>query len=374
MLGIGANHLVVHFIDYPVYDLAGLKVLHRQALALYDLNRTTPGGYYYPYFFALVFSIFSYLGYAGKILFYIIFCLSYIKILKFSVDNSLKLLGETNSKFRYLIYTITLLATTYAVNDGFMNANIGIFLMVLSIYAYELRDKNPLLAGALIASAMVFKIYPAFIFGFFIWNKNWRTVLYGCLFTIFLYAGVPILVNGYSEGIILLKNQYTVLDHFGSHWPLNSTVFQNLTATTMRLFPNIQTKQILLPSFLIIFIALLPSFLKNKKNIKISFQLKIFFLILALTPILTPVSWYNMALFYAPVIAYMTSLSIIKKDKLAVTLLSAYILLFCLTTPGILGNRINDMLEYYAVPFIGVSLMLLAYLVRLRRYDDCGSL
>lgn len=321
-----------------------------------------------------MFSIFSYLGYTGKILFYIIICLSYIKILNFSVTSSLKLLGEFNSKYRYLIYSITLLATTYAVNDSFMNANIGICLMALSIYAYELRNKNPLFAGALIAAAIVFKIYPSFIFCFFIWNKNWRTVLYGVLFTIFLYAGVPILVNGYSNGLILLKNQYTVLNHFGTHWPLNSTMFQNLTATLMRFFPSIQTKQILLPSFLIIFAALLPSFLKKRTNIKEAFSLKIFFLILALTPILTPVSWYNMALFYTPVIAYTTSLSIIKKDKLTATLLSFYILLFCLTTPDILGNRINDLLEYYAIPFLGVSLMLIAYLVRLKRYDDCGSL
>lgn len=342
-------------------------MLHGQALQLYDLKRTTPGGYYYPYFFALIFSVFSYLGYAGKILFYIIFCLSYIKVLHFSVENSLKLLGESNSKYRYLIYSITLLATAYAVNDGFMNANIAIFLMALSIYAYEFRDKNPLFAGALIAAAMVFKIYPAFIFCFFIWNKNWKTVLYGILFSIFLYAALPILVNGYSDGITLLHNQYTVLNHFGSHWPLNSTVFQNLTATVMRFFPTLQTKHILLPSFLIIFIALLPIFLKNKEKTKEPFRLKIFFLILALTPILTPVSWYNMALFYAPVIAYMTCLSIIKKDRFATILLSAYVLLFCLTTPGILGSKINDSLEYYAVPFIGVALMLFAYIVRLKR-------
>ncbi len=321
-----------------------------------------------------MFPLFSYLGYAGKILFYIIFCLSYIKILNFSVENSLKLLGETNSKYRYLIYSITLLATTYAVNDGFMNANIGIFLMALSIYAYELRDKNPILAGALIASAVVFKIYPGFIFCFFIWNKNWKTVIYGSLFILLLYAGIPILVNGYSDGIILLHNQYLVLNHFGSHWPLNSTVFQNLTATLMRLFSNLETKHILIPSFLIIFAALLPSFLKNKKKTTGSFRLKIFFLILALTPILTPVSWYNMALFYAPVIAYMTALSVIKKDQLATVLFSAYILLFCLTTPGIIGNTINNMLEYYGVPFIGVSLMLIAYIVRLKRYDEDGSL
>jgi hypothetical protein len=81
-----------------------------------------------------------------------------------------------------------------------------------------------------------------------------------------------------------------------------------------------------------------------------------------------------MALFYTPVIAYMTALSVIKKDQFATALFSAYILLFCLTTPGIIGNTINDMLEYYAIPFIGVSLMLIAYIVRLKRYDEDGSL
>lgn len=366
---MGVNHLVIHFIDYPVYDLAGLKVLHGQALGLYDLERTTPGGYYYPYFFALVFSLFSYIGYAGRIVFYVLFYLSYVKVLKFSVENSLRLFGENGPRYRYLIYSITLLATSYAVNDGFMNANIGIFLMVLSIYAYELKDRYPIVAGALMAAAVVFKVYPALILCFFIWDKQWKMVFSSLIFILFLYLGLPIIVNGYTDGIVLLHNQYTVLSNFGSHWPLNSTVFQNLTATMLRAFPGLEPKHILIPSFLVVFAAFLPSFLKKRTEVKEPFRSKMFFLILALTPILTPVSWYNMALFYAPVIAYMTCLSIMKKDRLATTMTVAYIVMFCMTTPGILGNRMNDTLELYAVPFIGVALMVFGYIVRIRRDD-----
>jgi hypothetical protein len=218
------------------------------------------------------------------------------------------------------------------------------------------------------AAAVVFKIYPALILCFFIWEKHWKMVLSSFIFIIFFYLGLPLLVNGYADGMVLLRNQYTVLSNFGSHWPLNSTVFQNLTATMLRAFP--ETKHILIPSLLIIFVAFLPSFLKKKEEVRDSFRLKMFFLILALTPILTPVSWYNMALFYAPVIAYMICLSVIKKDRFVTTMTAAYIIMFCMTTPGILGNRINDMLEFYAVPFIGVVLMLFAYIVRIKRDDD----
>ncbi len=370
MFGIGVNHLVIHFIDYPVYELAGLKVLHGQVLSLYDLERTTPGGYYYPYFFAFVFSVFSYIGYTGKILFYVLFCLSYLKILRFSVDNSLRLIGDESSKYRYLIYSITLLATSYAANDGFMNANIAIFLMVLSIYSYELRDRHPIVAGALMATAVVFKIYPALILCFFIWGKYWKMVVSSIFFMAFFYLGMPLIIHGYTDGLILLKNQYIVLNNFGSHWPLNSTVFQNLTATMLRLFPGLEAKHILVPSFLIVLVAFLPSFLKKKALVKDTFILKMFFLILALVPILTPVSWYNMALFYMPVIAYMTCLAVLKKDRFAATMTLAYILMFCMTTPGILGSRMNDLLELYAVPFIGVVMILLAYIIRIKRDDD----
>ena len=370
MFGIGLNHLFIHFIDYPVYDLAGLKILHGQALDLYDLKRTTPGGYYYPYFFAFVFSVFSYIGYAGKVLFYILFCLSYLKILNFSVEKSLLLIGGEGTKYRYLIYSLTLLATSYAASDGFMNANIAIFLMVLSIYAYELKDHYPIAAGALMATAVVFKIYPALILCFFIWGKQWKMVFSSFVFILFFYLGIPLLVNGYTNGMMLLHNQYIVLSNFGSHWPLNSTVFQNLTATMLRAFPGLETKHILIPSLLIIFAAFLPSFLKKKAKVKDSFRLKMFFLILALTPILTPVSWFNMALFYAPVVAYMICLSVIKKDHLATVMTAAYVLMFCMTTPGILGSRINNILEFYAVPFIGIVLMMFAYIVRIKRDDD----
>jgi len=277
------------------------------------------------------------------------------------------LLKEENTKYRYPIYLIVLISSIYAINDAFMNANIGIILMALSIYSFELKDKRPLIAGMLIAAAVVFKIYPAFILCFFVWNKNWKMVTSAIFFILFFYIGTPIVFNGFSNGILLLKNQYFVLSNFGDHWPLDSIVFQNLTSTMLRFFPSLELKSVLKPALITVLVIFLPSFIKKKKDIKETFVLKMFFFTLALTAMLTPVSWYNMALFYTPIIAYTASLALTKRYVPAIMSFALFFIMFCLTTPGILGNKINDLLEYYAIPFLGLLIITMFFSTELKK-------
>ncbi len=362
----GISHMNKHFFDYPVYELAGLKVLQGKGLEIYDKGAIL-GGFYYPYFFALMFAPLSLMGFFGKIVFYVLHCLSFIKIINFSIKNSLSLLKEDNTKFYYPICLIVLISSINAINNAFLNSNIGVFLIVLAIYAFELKDKRPFIAGLLIAMAVVFKIYPALILCFFVWNKNWKMVASALFFTLLFYLGAPFLLNGFENGILLLKNQYTVLSHYGNHWPLDSISFQNLSSTILRAFPSLEVKHVLIPTFILILIGFMPSFLKNKKDLKETFVLKMFFLILALTAMLTPVSWYNMALFYTPIIAYTLTLAIAKKYKPAIVSFISFFVLFCLTTPSILGNKLNDLLEYYALPFFGLLIIVLFFIPEIKK-------
>src|SRR4051812_5769271 len=82
----GVLHRRHHFIDYPVYEVASSKVLAGHAGGLYDLTRTTPGGFYYPYFFALAFTPFAAAGpEAGRWLFLALFLAAYGFVLAWSV-------------------------------------------------------------------------------------------------------------------------------------------------------------------------------------------------------------------------------------------------------------------------------------------------
>jgi hypothetical protein len=65
LVGAGISHIGKHFIDYPVYETAALKVLKGDLNNLYDVNRNSPGGYYYPYFFAMMFIPFAAMGAFG---------------------------------------------------------------------------------------------------------------------------------------------------------------------------------------------------------------------------------------------------------------------------------------------------------------------
>jgi len=74
-----------------------------------------------------------------------------------------------------------------------------------------------------------------------------------------------------------------------------------------------------------------------------------------------------MALFYTPIIAYTASLALTKRYVPAIMSFALFFIMFCLTTPGILGNKINDLLEYYAIPFLGLLIITMFFSTKLKK-------
>jgi hypothetical protein len=107
---------------------------------------------------------------------------------------------------------------------------------------------------------------------------------------------------------------------------------------------------------------LLSDFIKNRKQISENKIGKAFILTLFFVPNITPVCWYNLALFYIPAFCFVLVAYIKTKDRVLLGTLIAFFVLFDLTTPGIIGNRANNVLEQFSVQFIGVIFLLLAYL------------
>ena len=81
-------------------------------------------------------------------------------------------------------------------------------------------------------------------------------------------------------------------------------------------------------------------------------QERFFALSLGLVVFFTPVCWYNMALFYVPMIAFLWDEA--RSRRITQFSLATYGILFCLTTPDLMGAARNDFLESMNVPFLGV--------------------
>lgn len=365
LVGAGVSHLTKHFIDYPVYETASLKVINGDIANLYDLKRNTPGGYYYPYFFAFAFSPFAAMGNVlGKWSFLVLFFCCYGFVLAFSI-NLAKSFSPIGSFFGFL--SVVILLSTHSFNDALMNANIGLILLALCIAAYKVADRSWVLASVFMATAISFKIYPIIVLCYFVWRKDWKLVATTCLLTCGLMYGLPILIYGLNQGMELVSNQYFVLSHFGNHWSYDSHVFQNIPATAMRLAELLHLNKnkafdfsLVLAGVLILMFYSKSFFVVGTEDDK-DFQDRMFAVSLALVPMLVPVSWYNMGLFYMPLLSCVVAEAFARKERFVVVCLAGYVFFYCLCTPDIIGRPANYWLAFRGFPFWGVVLIIVAF-------------
>ena len=247
-----------------------------------------------------------------------------------------------------------------------MNANVGIVLMAMCLVAYEQAERRPWLAGLFLGCAITFKIYPLLVLCYFVWAKQFKVVAWTLMSVAATLVGVPILMYGATRGQALLADQFYVLSHFGSHWRYDSLVFQNFPATVMRFteFFGGNPDRAFAPAVALCLLALLAFFLKSflrAETPEPELKKAMFYVVLAALPFIGPVTWYNMALFYLPLLGYLVNDLFEGREKSSWLAVGAFALLFCLTTPDILGRPLNDKLEYFAVPFWGEFLLLATF-------------
>lgn len=358
-----------NFIDFGIYQTAAEKILHRQAQFLYERDRVAAGGNYYSYFWGLLFVPIAVIGslfgtVCGKFSFLLLFYFSYLKLLRFSV---LQVLGAKyeNSKKYYLLAIICMVPTAYLLNDAFMNSNIGLLLTVLLIFAFEFRERFPLVSAALVAAAAVIKVYPVLILGYFIWERRSKVVLWSLVFGAFFYVGIPILIEGWALGTQLLADHMYVVRHYDkqSGWGYENFVFQNIPGTLMRyarlmgLSMDSAYRLAIYGGLGMMFVVHVPTALKNTRRLSEALRQRYFFLSMAFIPLITPVSWYNMALFYMPVIAWVGRRSFFDQHRRSQILFALFFALYCLTTRDLVGRENNHILQIYSVQFFGLCLL-----------------
>jgi hypothetical protein len=366
LIGVGFKHYRFNFHDYEIYKTAGEKILLGRGLDLYDVTRVEPGGFYYPYFWALVFGLFLKMSLGwDKLLFLGAFLGSYFFILKYSVEWILKAFHLKNIVY-YPVATWVLLANIYSFNDALINSNIGILLMFFSIIALKFEEKSPFWAGFFLAFGSALKLYPLLLLGYWGWKRNFKAIFYGLGFFLIFYFLIPLLFEGVEGGINLLRNHAIVMSQYGEQrgWNYSVVVFQNFSGFLLRYLSLVGLpEKVILPwvfgsLFLGLVLSYLPGFLRrdyknSQNNLLIAIQT------LALVSLLAPVSWYNMGVFYVPLISLHVIMAIYFKSQTSRIVLGIYVLLYCLTSSDIWGRTLNDAMEFFSLPFFGVLSLLM---------------
>ena len=79
----------------------------------------------------------------------------------------------------------------------------------------------------------------------------------------------------------------------------------------------------------------------------------------ALVPLFLPISWYNVGLFYCPLLSF----ALARRSNANRVELVLFAVLYCLTTNDIVGTSYNDRLEIWSVPFWGAMALVVCFAV-----------
>ena len=366
-VGIGVKHFLSTFHDYGIYWEAGQKILRGEGTLLYDRTRLEPGGFYYPYFWAVLFGGFVKLSFGlDKILFMFLFCLSFFKIIQFSARLAIEKLSLHRESY-FFVSSVTLFLGIYAFNDSLMNSNIGILLALVSVFSFEFFEKRKFaLSGFFLALGIAMKFYPLVLLGYWIWRKSWLVVAWTVGFTLFFLFGTPILMEGWEAGTNLVADNFYVMGRYGDQvgWNYSGIMFQNFTATSLRYLSLVGISEAQSFRFLFfgatagVVVLYLPTFLVKADKFK-EFRNLVFIHALALVPLLTPISWYNMGVFYLPMIAYFVAKAFVEKEKKARWALGLFFVFYSLSPQGIVPKPVNDFMEFWGMPFWGIMALFL---------------
>lgn len=278
---------------------------------------------------------------------------------------------------------IPMLLSLRALLDNLGNIQINVFILwmvVLSLYLFS-KDKQ-FLSALIMAFAISIKVYPIFIFLYFVVKREYKLIFYTMLFTA-LFSFIPVLVFGLEQTIEYYKFWYqhnvepfasvghknqsffsmmrSLLTHDspGLNSPLNQEIYIN--------FLNLSIEQVKIVSYAIIAIpGAFIVYLFRKKLTSIG-NLQSFLeyaFVLTLIPILSPLSWkaYFIFLFPGFFINYLFIFRIRNKlnkaiNKYLKTSFFISIILTIMSAELFVGRYFSDIMEVFSSITIGTILL-----------------
>ncbi|MCW7470941.1 glycosyltransferase family 87 protein [Leptospira kanakyensis] len=330
--------------------------------------------YIYPPLFSFLLIPFTYLSENGAaLLFEILSIISLILILYLIFQN--RELKNNHSKFPYLILTLCLVFNFRFLESHIQNNQVGLLLILLVLVSLTVRSH--FFSGILLALAVSIKITPLVFLFVFVYEKQYKRILW-FVFGMILWNALPLLYNW--DYTIQMTNEWLteILGNAFSNpllrsWKNN----QSLSSTLAKYFvsgadlinqptygmPFIQLSlsslKIIQLGFVILFgIPLLLLWRKENKKWEI---ISLLFLISAL---FSGISWiHSFIICFVPIYFIMNRIFDLKNNNK-----EKYILVFILSLPILahrtfVGSKIEATLSMFSILFYTTSLLYF-YIVR----------
>lgn len=373
--------------DFQIYmGAAELLKLGKNCYNVWiPLTGGNAGSYSYSPVFAMALIPFTFLPFPAAQIIWLLACLFFLyrifKITTYYLDTSL----FTSRQYQLWVLISVLLILRFLLNN-FEMVQVTIFLVYCCMESlYQLQKGESLKSGLLLSLGIIVKIIPIIMIPYFLYRKEYKTTIIAVLGFIFFLL-FPALIYGWEFNTLLITNWIEIINPTNTEFIMNQNVngegVHSLSALFSGYFSSAATREgfpfsrvlieldassivkilniarCLLIVFTLYFLQTLP-FVKFKSNHHTFWE---FSYILCITPLIFPHQQKYAFFLLMPSVVYISYFLIVTyrnksltkfKFRTSIAFLLVFFILSTLTTDGIIGNRLNDLSEYYKTITIG---------------------
>ena len=347
--------------DFLIYYDAWQRVRSFALEDLYTPERTSQGGYYYSPLFAVLGLPFTLLSPGAATVAYI--------VLQFGLLSTSLILLKRWTRYsvgplslRLGLWVTFLLLFLNTLLGQFQSGNISLpifFLCFVSGYVYLFGHR--FLSAFWLGLAINIKVFPIFLVGFAILQRDWKFLGY---LTAVLAALVvaPALYFGWDINWQLHREFLQTLTGYGSENDYGRLAYQSLPSALFRLGTefSVSTQVAVRVGQLAVVGAAIGVWWTFRRRMRTDW-IVVYSFFLAFTAQFVPSSWiHHMGFFYAP-LALLTMQAWATTSRWPYS--AAFVVFFAayaLSAQGVVGRPINDFLEYWSIPTLGIWVFLVA--------------
>jgi len=345
--------------DFIIYYDAWLRTRLLDLADLYTPERQFQGGYYYSPLFAA-------LGAPITLVSPIVATIGHVVVQFGLVSTSLILvkrwtryqLGRVSLSVALWVTVLLLFLNT--LMGQFENGNVSLlifFLCFLSGYTYLFRRK--LLSASLLGLAINIKVFPVFLLGFATLQRDRRFLAY-CLVVLLLLMVAPVLYFGWDVNWQLHGEFLSALGRYGAQNDYARVEYQSLPSALFRLATHLGVDAgLALRAGQLVVVAAATIVWWTFRHRMRSDWIVVFSFFLAFTAQFVPSSWvHHMGFYYAP-LAVLTLQGWARQRRwpYAATFV-LFFLAYAASAQGVVGRPVNDFLEYWSIPTLGIWVFL----------------
>lgn len=379
--------------DFKIY--MGAAELLKEGQSCYNqwifLGGQNYGRYLYSPFFAFLLMPFTILPKGITAILWLILNLFFLRRI-FQISIKWLDVNYFSKKQFKLWIGLSLLLSMRFILHNFEMVQMNIFLLYVCLESIALLEHHQHFKSAILLSfGISIKVLPIVLIPYLIFRRKFKASLYS-LFLIIAFTLLPSLYLGWEKNEQFLKEWYEIIDPSNDVYisdqnkygegvhslsglyaayfsPSESMLDTDSSRLIVELSPH-QLSFLLNSSRLFLIIAFL-FFLRtwpfravsNKRK-----QYRELSYLLCIVPLIFPHQQKYAFVFMLPSICYMTNFILLHwnddnfghfKRSIYILILSIFFILTTLTTDGIVGNKLNDLSEYYKTITFGCILLLL---------------